>query len=103
MLERLRLVLTFLAVAFALPACKASVTAGVPKDPGTISFEGALANRYVRTGAATPVIARLRVGALSPAEAKKPLINLALVIDTSGSMEGKPIDDARAAAMAMID
>lgn len=104
MLKRLQTLLVMAALTLALPGCGVfSAKSGPVKDPGTISFEGALANRFVRAGEPAPVIARLRVGTVAPPEAKKPPINLALVIDTSGSMEGKPIEDARAAATAMID
>jgi Ca-activated chloride channel family protein len=100
MVERLR----FLAAlcALALSGCTAS-SMGEAKDPRALTFEGALANRYVPAGEASHTVARLRIGTVAPPETEKPPVNLALVVDTSGSMEGRAIDDARAASMAMID
>lgn len=51
----------------------------------------------------TRVIARLRVDAAELAQKQRPPINLAVVIDTSGSMVGDAIAQARAAAGALLD
>jgi Ca-activated chloride channel family protein len=97
-----RLFLLAALVFVALSGCSPS-SVGQAKDPGALTFEGALSNRYVASGEASPALARLRIGTVAPPEADKPSVNLALVVDTSGSMEGQPIEDARAASMAMID
>lgn len=86
----------------ALSGC-ASSSISEAKDPGALTLEGALANKYIATGSASPALARLRIATVAPPETEKPKVNLALVVDTSGSMEGRPIEDARAASMAMID
>jgi Ca-activated chloride channel family protein len=49
------------------------------------------------------IVARVRVHGLAIADKKRPPLNLALVVDTSGSMEGQPIDEARAACATLID
>jgi Ca-activated chloride channel family protein len=67
-----------------------------------VRFEGALGNRYVKAQDQTEVLARLRVSTRAVA-GRRPAINIGLVIDTSGSMEGGPIADARTAASALVD
>lgn len=89
-------------VMLALSGCASSSTPEA-KDPGALTLDGALANRYVAAGSSSPAVARLRIGTVTPPETEKPQVNLALVVDTSGSMEGRPIEDAREASMAMID
>ena len=73
-----------------------------PPRAHAVTMEGALGNKYVRSGAPSPVVARFVIAARKPEVGEKPPVNLALCIDTSGSMEGKPIADARAAATALI-
>jgi len=97
-----RLFLLAALVFVALSGCSPS-SVGQAKDPGALTFEGALANKYVAAEPSSPAVARLRIGTVAPPETEKPKVNLALVVDTSGSMEGQPIEDARAASMAMID
>ena len=72
-------------------------------DPGVVTLEGALANSYVPAGEASQVVARVRIATTPLNRGTRPPINLALVIDTSGSMEGEPIEDAREASLALLD
>ena len=71
-------------------------------DPEAIEMAGALGNRFVRAGEGNEIVARLHISALEVHGAHRPPINLALVVDTSGSMEGAPIADARAATNALL-
>jgi len=48
-------------------------------------------------------VARVAINVAKLDRSGRPPANLALVVDTSGSMEGKAIDDARAAALALFD
>jgi len=50
----------------------------------------------------TRITARIRVDAGKIAMKQRPPIDLALVVDTSGSMVGAPIDEARTAALALL-
>ncbi len=74
-----------------------------PQAPDLVALDGALANRFVPAAERSDVVARVRVSVPSTASLQRPPINVALVIDTSGSMEGRAIDDARAASAALID
>lgn len=74
-----------------------------PTDPQVVFLEGALANRYVRAADTAQVVTRIRVRARALDDANRAPVNLALVVDTSGSMEGRPIDDARAASIALVE
>ncbi|MEI8258550.1 MAG: VWA domain-containing protein [Deltaproteobacteria bacterium] len=76
---------------------------GSRTDPNAVAFNAALANRFVPAATQSAVVARLRIGAATVSGASRPPVNLGLVVDTSGSMEGQPIDDARTAALAAID
>lgn len=73
-----------------------------PLDARTVAAAGALDNRFVRADRPTPIVARLVVEARPSERALRPAVNLALVIDTSGSMEGRAIEDARVAAKALL-
>jgi Ca-activated chloride channel family protein len=73
------------------------------EDPELVVLEGELGNAFVLGGAESDVISRIRVQTRPLENAARPPINLALVVDTSGSMMGDPISDARAASLALLD
>ena len=70
-----------------------------PEDPGVVTLASALPQRLIAADKATEVRVRLRIDASKLAHSKRPPINVVLVMDSSGSMEGKAIEDARAAAV----
>jgi Ca-activated chloride channel family protein len=72
-------------------------------DPGVVMLTGTLGNKLVRAGAPGELLARLRIDTRQLERTFHPRINLALVIDTSGSMEGDAIRDAKAAAKALVE
>ncbi|MFO0685626.1 MAG: VWA domain-containing protein [Sandaracinus sp.] len=72
------------------------------RDPEVIAMTGSLGNRFVHAGESNEVLARLHIDASAVRGAHRPPINLAVVIDTSGSMTGAPIGDARAATRALL-
>ncbi len=95
-------------IVLAALVCAAMASCGGPRlgsrtDPNAVAFNAALANRFVPAATQSAVVARLRIGVGAISAASRPPINLALVVDTSGSMEGQPIDDARTATLAAID
>jgi Mg-chelatase subunit ChlD len=72
-------------------------------DPALVSLTSALAQELVAADSPSELRVRLRIDAAELARAKRPPINVVLVMDTSGSMEGRAIADARAAARALVD
>jgi len=97
-----RLCFVLLLLAAALSGCARLKPADSPSQ-GLMTIEGDLANRYVLADKPGTVLARLRIATHAPTATRSGPVNVVLVMDTSGSMEGKPIEDARAAALAMVD
>lgn len=73
------------------------------EDPEVISMEGELGNTYVIAGEASEVVSHIRIETTALRGARRPAINLALVVDTSGSMDGDAIRDARAASLDLLN
>lgn len=68
-----------------------------------VGMEALTSNRHVLSDKAGDIVVRLHLTARARKDARRPPINLALVVDTSGSMEGAAIEDARAASLALLD
>ncbi len=64
---------------------------------------GAIGNKTLPALRDVPLVARLSIDANTDQPVARLPLNVALCIDTSGSMEGKAIDDARKAALAFLD
>ncbi len=91
---------------FALALTSSIGCASVPRRPvapDLVALDGALANRFVPAAERSDVVARIRLSVPSTAMLQRPPINVALVIDTSGSMEGHAIENARAASAALLE
>jgi Ca-activated chloride channel homolog len=95
------------ALALALAGCGGSLGNGLAPpaatDPNVVLLEGVVGNAYLPSHESAEVAARVRIATNDADQPSRPAINLALAVDTSGSMEGAPIDDARAAALAIVD
>jgi Ca-activated chloride channel family protein len=78
------------------------VAAPAPMGP-MFELEVTPAATAVLADKATEMLVRVRVKGLAVQSAKRPPLNLALVVDTSGSMEGAAIDKARDACGALVD
>src|SRR5262245_29581551 len=86
----------FLFALLALAHCSCGGPAKTPEggaDPQLVTLEGGLSNKFVKNGQPGELFARLRIGTRVESARPRGTVNLALVIDTSGSMEGKPIED----------
>ena len=86
-----------------LPAFGCGGTPDERQDPGVVALEGTLGNSFVAAGQDGEMLARVRVSTTPLPGGARPPINLSLVVDTSGSMEGEPIEDARDATLAILD
>lgn len=68
-----------------------------------VAFDAKASNRFLRERDGGSVLIRLHLTAKSLPHATRPPINLGLVVDTSGSMEGNAINDARNACLSLLD
>lgn len=115
---RLRTVSALLLAAALLPACtpnRAHTAPPVtPTDPSVVvqptqavapvelEVVGELANRMIEAGKPAEVLARIRIVSPEGHDAERPRANIGLVVDTSGSMEGDAIVQARSAALSLL-
>lgn len=95
--------LAAIALAALASACGPAEAPPQSRDPGAITAEGALSSPVVLTGGDRTVYARIRVATIPRPALPRGPVNVALAVDTSGSMEGKAIDEARRAAASVID
>jgi Ca-activated chloride channel family protein len=82
-------------------ACGHAKAPAGPETPA-VTVDAALGNKLVKAGSSGTMVARIGLAARTRSATKRPPVNLALLVDTSGSMEGKAIADARAASLALI-
>lgn len=74
-----------------------------PVDPELVTLSATPDRAALVAGETTQMVVRLRLeAACRPQDASIPL-NLGLLLDTSGSMAGEPIEQARAAVHALVD
>jgi Ca-activated chloride channel family protein len=71
-------------------------------EPVELEVVGELTNRMLQAGKAGEVLARIRIHAPDSQDAERPRANIGLVVDTSGSMEGDAIVQARNAALTLL-
>lgn len=92
----------FAAVAAVSLACGHGPKAPAGPETSAVALDAALGNKFVKAGASGAMVARIGLAARKRSAQSRPPVNLALLVDTSGSMEGKAIADARAASLALI-
>jgi Ca-activated chloride channel homolog len=69
--------------------------------PGTVGLTGKLSGAYVKAGP-SEAFAWFELSARSPEKPQRVPVNLALVVDRSGSMDGAKMTDARRAAATLV-
>jgi Ca-activated chloride channel family protein len=84
-------------------SCSRTTPQAPNSEPSPVSVKAALGNPLVKSGASQSMFARIEVGAAPRPAHGRPPVNLVLLVDTSGSMDGKAIEDARAASLALLD
>lgn len=84
-------------------ACAHMQTQAPKTDASPVAVTGALGNSFVKSGASQELVARIAVTAAPRSSTARPPVNLVLLVDTSGSMDGRAIADARAASLALLD
>ncbi len=84
--------------------CAAVMLAAVPVRASLVRMNVDLTNPMVEAGANRKVVIRVALSAEErEVESSRPPVNMALVIDKSGSMHGERIRQARLAALAAVD
>jgi Ca-activated chloride channel homolog len=73
------------------------------RDPGAVTLQAHLQNDYVPAGTPSEVVIHLQVQAPDLERRGRPRVNLALVLDTSHSMEGQALEDIKGASLALLD
>lgn len=71
--------------------------------PAELEVQGELANRYLPADAVTEVMARIRVHSPESPDGRRPRATIGVVVDTSASMEGEAIAQARGAALTLLE
>lgn len=84
------------------PAFVVADPAPPPVDPKLVELAAALDRSALAADRRSVVTTRVRVSASTAESAQRPPLWLVLVVDTSGSMAGTAIHDARAAASALV-
>lgn len=80
--------------AVAVPAAEA---------PDLVDLDVKAANRFITAGQPEEVLARIHISTDAQPDQRRPQANIALVVDTSASMHGEAIEQARAAALSVVD
>lgn len=83
-------------------ACSRSTTKIPHASDPSVRVTATASSSLVKTGAPAPLIVRVAITTQRRSSARPP-VNMALLVDTSGSMDGKAIADARAASLALLE
>jgi hypothetical protein len=75
----------------------------VALDPKLVELEAEPTTTLVTASASSQLGLRIQIRALELPESKRPALNLTLVLDTSGSMQGDAIDALRSSANKLIE
>lgn len=84
------------------PAAPAAAAVAAPVKE-QLAIDVSSSQTIVPADASQELFVRVRVKGLPIADAKRPALNIALVVDTSGSMDGTAIERAREACSTLVD
>lgn len=94
--------LAFVLLVLLMCGCKPAEAPG-SRDPGAVTAEGLLGSPVLLANGESTVYAVVRLGTIARAPQQRGPVNVALAIDTSGSMEGEAIVAARKSAEKVVD
>ncbi len=94
--------LAFVLLAFLVCGCKPAESPG-SRDPNAITAEGLISTPVLLADGETTLYAIVRLGTVARPPQQRGPVNVALAIDTSGSMEGEAIKAARTSAEKVVD
>jgi len=89
-------------LALLMCGCKPAESPGA-RDPGAVTAEGLLGSPVLLASGESTVYAVVRLGTVARPPQQRGPVNVALAIDTSGSMEGDAIVAARKSAERVVD
>ncbi len=85
-----------------LQGCRFGAARTAEPEPNPVTIEASLDGKALPAEKTSNAIVRLVIRPRADDPTKRVPANVALVVDTSGSMAGKPLEDARAAALALV-
>jgi Ca-activated chloride channel homolog len=94
--------LALCALFLALQACRFGAAKIAEPQPNPVTIEASLDGKALPAEKTSKAIVRLVLRPRADDPSKRVPANVALVVDTSGSMAGKPLEDARAAALTLV-
>jgi Ca-activated chloride channel homolog len=94
--------LALCALTLALQACRFGAVRAAEPRQNPVSLEATLDSKALLAEKSSKAIVRLVLRPRADDPSQRIPANVALVVDTSGSMAGKPLEDARAAALALV-
>ena len=94
--------LVLCALIFAFQGCRFGAAKTAEAGPPPVSIEATLDGRALPAESTAAALLKLVIRPRADDPSKRVPANVALVVDTSGSMEGKALEDARAAALTLV-
>jgi Ca-activated chloride channel family protein len=92
----------FCAFILSLQGCRFGAARTAEPQPNPVTVEASLDGKALAAEKTSKAIVRLVLRPRADDPSKRVPANVALVVDTSGSMAGKPLEDARAAALTLV-
>lgn len=94
--------LVLCALIFVAQGCRFGAVKGAEPAPPPVSIEASVDGKALLAEQTSGALVKLVIRPRADDPSKRVSANVALVVDSSGSMEGKALDDARAAALTLV-